>query len=52
MSIEAKRLLNVWTPVSHLLFVPQTENKYNRIVSFLDVPVNLKKSKKNENTKT
>jgi len=36
MSIEVKKLLNVWTPVSHLLFVPQTENEYNRIVTYLD----------------
>ena len=34
--MEVKKLLNIWNPVSQLLFVPQTEAEYNRIVSYLD----------------
>jgi len=34
--VEVKKLLNIWNPVSQLLFVPQTEAEYNRIVSYLD----------------
>jgi len=36
MSIEVKKILNIWNPLSQLLFVPQTEAEYNRIVSYLD----------------
>ena len=35
-TLEVKKLLNMWHPISQLIFVPQTEDEYKKIVAFLD----------------
>ena len=35
-TLEVKKLLNMWHPISQLIFVPQTEDEYQKIVAFLD----------------
>lgn len=35
-NIDVKKAVNAWTPLSETIFVPHTEEEYNRIVTLLD----------------
>ncbi|KFI21412.1 hypothetical protein HW44_15285 [Nitrosococcus oceani] len=35
-TIEVDKVLNAWPPMARMIYVPHTEEEYERLVSFLD----------------